>query len=307
MDENQLISGLARDFTRRFLKVLAAPLPRKERTYGFEYEFLPHRPMEIKDLMEVEGVLSGFGQRGKDGVYFENGICVAFEPGGQLEYCSPPILPHDETAVDGLMDFMLDMNHKIKQSTGIEYLARSYMPGRKNSPLCLTSDRYVNLHRRLAKSGTRGHEMMKGTAAIHLHAAICSMDEVLPLFYRFCELSADKMFKMSEVRRDIWNRTDNTRCGMPPCCRESMDDPSVLIDRLVRFGLNAVVPGEEKPFYLVSERSFEAFLYHITTIFTDVRFNLKGTTFELRTPDSMPLKEFKSRWRRFIELTENIS
>ncbi len=307
MDSNQFISGLAQDFTRRFLEVLAAPLPKRQRTYGFEYEFLPHRPMEIKDLAEVENLLTCFGQPGKNGVYFENGTSVAFEPGGQLEYCSPPLLPHDEAAVEELINFILDINDLIKRRLGIEYLARGYMPGRKDAPLCLTSGRYVNLHRRLAKSGTRGHEMMKGTAAIHLHVAICSMDEVLPLFYRLCELTGNEMFKMSEVRRDIWNRTDNTRCGMPPCCIESMNDPSVLIDRLVRFGLKAVALGEEKPFYLASDRSFEAFLYHITTIFTDVRFNLKGTTFELRTLDSMPVKEFKSRWYRFIELTEKIS
>ncbi|MFP4193861.1 MAG: glutamate-cysteine ligase family protein [Desulfobacterales bacterium] len=306
MDENHFISGLSQDFTRRFLEVLAAPLPKEKRTYGFEYEFLPHRPMEIKDLAAVERVLAGFGQRWRGGVFFENGTSAAFEPGGQLEYCSPPLFPHDETAVDDLIDFMLKINERIRQKTGIEYLARGYMPGRKNAPLCLTSDRYVNLHRRLAKSGTRGHEMMKGTASIHLHVAICSMEEVLPLFYRLCELSGDEMFKMSEVRRDIWNHTDNTRCGVPPCCSEPMVDPSVLIDRLVRFGLNAVVLGEEKPFYLASDSSFEAFLYHITTIFTDVRFNLKGTTFELRTPDSIPPQEFKPIWRRFISLTDNI-
>lgn len=305
-NSNQSISELAEDFTPQFLDVLSAPLPKKERTYGFEYEFLPDRPMDITDLTSVENLLAQFGERAKNGVFFEDGTAVAFEPGGQLEYCSPPLLPHDKSAVDGLLNFMMEMNDRIKRRLGISYMACGYMPGRKNAPLCLTTDRYVQLHRRLSKSGTRGHEMMKGTAAIHLHAAICSLDEVLPLFYRFCELSGHEMFKMSAPRRDIWNNTDETRCGIPPCCVESMDEPYVLIDRLVRFGLKAVSLGEEKPFYLSSERSFESFLYHMTTIFTDVRFNLKGTTLELRTPDSMPPAEFESRWRLFIEMTENI-
>ncbi|MCF8095699.1 MAG: hypothetical protein K9J79_10110, partial [Desulfobacteraceae bacterium] len=189
MDRDQLISGLAKDFSRRFLDVLAAPLPRQKRTYGFEYEFLPDRPMEIKDLTVVEDFLAGFGKRGEKGVYFENGISVAFEPGGQLEYCSPPLLPHDETALEDLINFIVEMNDLIKQRLGVGYLGCGYLPGRKDAPLCLSSERYVNLHRRLAKSGTRGHEMMKGTAAIHLHVSICSMDEVLRLFYILCELS----------------------------------------------------------------------------------------------------------------------
>ncbi|MFW6011362.1 MAG: glutamate-cysteine ligase family protein [Desulfosalsimonas sp.] len=263
--------------------------------------------MEISDLTAVEELLAGFGKRAKGGVFFENGTAVGFEPGGQIEYCSPPFSAHDESAVDELIDFMQEMNDRIKKELGIGYVAGGYLPGRKDAPLCLTTDRYVNLHRRLAKSGTRGHEMMKATAAIHLHVAICSVGELLDLFYRLCELTEHGMFKMSEVRRDIWEKTDETRCGRPPCCSEPMDDPAVLIDRLVRFGLKAVTLDEEKPFYMASDRSFETFLYHMTTIFTDVRFNLKGTTLELRTPDSIHPAEFKPMWRRFIEMTEAIS
>ncbi|MBS3808834.1 MAG: hypothetical protein KGY38_01590 [Desulfobacterales bacterium] len=301
------ISDLSEEFTKRYLDVLADQLPKKQRTYGFEYEFLPDRPMEIRDLAAVEDLLAQSGKRGKNGVVFENGVTVAFEPGGQLEYCSPPLLPDDDDKIDELLSFMLEINALIKKRLGIGYVARGYMPGRENAPLCLTSERYVNLYRRLAKSGSRGHEMMKGTAAIHLHVAICSIDELLPLFYRLCELSGYELFQMSEMRRDIWKHTDNSRCGKPPCCSEKMDDPAVLIDRLIKFGLQAVVLGEEVPFSQASDRSFESFLYHMTTIFTDVRFNLKGTTLELRTPDSMPVDLFKSRWRQFVNLTENIS
>lgn len=306
MKGDQIISSLAKNFTRRYVNVLAAPLPKTERTYGFEYEFLPDRPIGITDLTAVQDLLSGFGEPAGNGVYFSNGTFVAFEPGGQLEYCSPPLLAHDENAVENQIDLMLNMNDRIKHRLGIEYLARGFMPGRKNAPLCLTSKRYVNLHRRLAKSGTRGHEMMKGTAAIHLHTAICSMTEVLPLFYRLCELSQHDMFRMTLDRRDIWNNTDDTRCGIPPCCADPMDSPEVLIERMIRFGLKAVELEEEKPFYQTRDLSFEAFLNHMTTIFTDVRFNLKGTTLELRTPDSIPPAEFKPMWHSFIEMTENI-
>jgi glutamate--cysteine ligase len=65
------------------------------------------------------------------------------------------------------------------------------MPGRKDAPLCLDSERYINLHSRLSVCGTRGLEMMKGTASIHLHAGLKKIDE-LPLI-----LAA--MIKMSEM------------------------------------------------------------------------------------------------------------
>ncbi len=307
METNKTIYDLAETFTQGFLEVMSAVLPKTERTYGFEFEFLPHRIMDVNDLTAVEDLLAQYGQRmDKSGVRFENGTLVDFEPGGQIEYCSPPLLAHEESAIDDLLDFMVEMNARVKEQLGIEYLAVPYFPGRKDAPLCLTSQRYVNLHQRLAKSGTRGHEMMKATAGIHLHVAICNMPELLPLFYRLCKLSRDETFGMSAVRRDIWSHTDDTRCGSPPCCAEPMDDPAVLIDRLVRFGLQAVVLGEEVPFFRCSDQSFEAFLDHLTTIFTDVRFNLKGTTLELRTPDSMAVGSFKPLWQGFIEMTENI-
>ncbi|MBS0013128.1 MAG: hypothetical protein KFF46_04080, partial [Desulfobacterales bacterium] len=56
-----------------------------------------------------------------------------------------------------------------------------------------------------------------------------------------------------------------------------------------------------------ADTSFETFLYHMTTIFTDVRFNLKGTTLELRTLDSMPMDAFRQRWLQFISKTAQVS
>jgi len=64
------------------------------------------------------------------------------------------------------------------------------------------------------------------------------------------------------------------------------------------------VLGEDVPFADSSDVSFDAFLCHMTTLFTDVRFNLKGPTLELRTMDSMPLEGFRRRWHLFVSLLE---
>lgn len=283
------------------MAVLSDTLPKQHRTYGFEYEFMPDRILDMDDMDDLDRLLCDLGaQKNGDNWVFDNGMRVMFEPGGQIEYCSPPMLADDLGPVDRILDFIEKINTQIFEHLDIQYTGTDYIPHRADAPLCLRSDRYVQLHRRLAASGDRGHEMMKGTASIHFHVAICSIEELLPLFFRLCEMAAESPFKMSETRRDIWNRTDPTRCGPPPCCFEFLESPSRLIARLIEFALQVVVLGEEVPFEYATDQSFESFLHHMTTIFTDIRFNLKGPTLELRTPDSVPLHQFKPMWELFV-------
>ena len=60
------------------------------------------------------------------------------------------------------------------------------------------------------------------------------------------------------------------------------------------------------PFKDLEEKSFDAFMYHMTTMFTDVRINMSGCTIELRTLDSVPLDDFESRLNNFISLVEGM-
>lgn len=307
MNSTDLKNDLAESLSRLYLAFLSERLPKHIRTFGFEYEFLPGRILDMNDMVRLDRLLEGEGGVSSGGErLFESGIRVTFEPGGQIEYCSPPLMADDHVALDALLSFIEQLNLKIFEQLGIFYHGTGYIPGRGRGPLCLRSRRYLNLHKRLAKSGTRGHEMMKGTAAIHLHVAICRIDEIPPLFNRLCEMAASESFRMSECRRDIWNNTDPVRCGPPPCCFEIFKSPEALIEKWVRYGLKADVLGEDQPFEAASDRTFEAFLYHMTTIFTDIRFNLKGPTLELRTLDSVPVDQFKSRWLPFMDNLQNI-
>lgn len=307
MTDNKPTHDLATAFCRYYLDTLSGYLPKQQRTYGFEYEFLPEGILGVQDMIRLDRLLERMGaaKSGGDRV-FENGVRVTFEPGGQIEYCSPPLLPGEIKTLDALLGFINDLNFRIYEQLNIRYTAVGYMPGRSNAPLCLRSERYLNLHRRLSKSGSRGHEMMKGTASIHLHVSIGNLGELLPLFYLLCRLSGSDDFGMSAERRDIWERTDPSRCGPPPCCTENLETPEALIDRLIRYALQVVVLGEEVPFEKSTDRSFSALLYHMTTIFTDVRFNLKGPTLELRTPDSIPVDSFRKKWLLFIDKAETV-
>ncbi len=298
-------TDLADNLSRQYFNLMSNRLSPAKRTYGFEYEFLPSRILNMEDLVRLDRLLDALGGKPVAGDrLFENGLRVTFEPGGQIEYCSPPLLPDDQDSLNRLLENISWLNERIRDKLDIDYIGTGYLPGRAGNPLCLKSTRYLDLHRRLAVSGTRGHEMMKGTAAIHLHMAICSMGELPALFHRMCALSREDPFQMSDIRRHIWNNTDPTRCGLPPFCLETFSTPEALIHEWVRYAFQMVVLGEEVPFISASDQSFDAFLYLLTTVFTDIRFNLKGPTLELRTLDSVPLDQFGLKWHAFISKLE---
>jgi glutamate--cysteine ligase len=305
-EKNQFIF-LRSEFAKQYIDILKNRTGNSERTYGFEYEFLPLSPLQSQDLENVCQLLFSRGLR-RQGYEFisEDNIRISFEPGGQIEYQSPPFKKADTRLFESMIEFMDHTNVSIKDELGIDYIGVGFLPGRGDAPLCNQSPRYVTLHERLRRTGTRGVEMMKGTASIHLHVNIDGLDHLLPMFYKLCELASHPDFKMSPERRDIWNHTDPVRCGMPPCCFAELETPYELTERLIDFALDAEVLGEDVPFWRAKDKTFDAFLYHMTTLFTDIRFNLKGPTLELRTLDSMPTNQFYHKWNLFISLLETI-
>ncbi len=301
------IDALVREYAPQLLDHLRKNIVKDSRTYGFEYEFLPEDPLSLTDMDRLYRFLPEIGYEKKGDYYLaSSGIFITFEPGGQIEYHSIPMLPEDQNLFDVQISQITESNRKIHDQLGISYIARDYMPGRAYSPLCLTSERYENLHQRLAYSGTRGLEMMKGTASIHLHVAIRDLDEVVSLFSAIINMSQGDTFRMGTERRDIWNNTDDSRCGLPFTYTREFQKPEDVVKEVVRYTVNAYDISRKKPFYEAEGVTFDMFLYHITTIFTDIRLNFKGPTLELRTLDSMPFDNFKQKWNQFTAQMENV-
>ena len=109
---------------------------------------------------------------------------------------------------------------------------------------------------------------------------------------------------MGADRREIWDSTDSERCGQPFHIDES-DTPFDVIEKIVDYTIHAGHIGENKPFIETDDLSFDAFMYHLTTIFTDIRLNVKGPSLELITIDSVPFDQFKIKWNKFISILGN--
>ncbi len=298
---------LIQEYTDKLLNKLSKEIKNRPRTYGFEYEFISESPLN-PDLMEKLYEFlpeCGFNLQG---IFFlhENGMHITFEPGGQIEFNSTPLLPDDSDSFQENIDIIEKTNSDINKRLNINFIAKGYLPGRADSPLCLTTERYKNLHARLQKSGTRGLEMMKGTASIHLHAAICSIDEIPDLFICSRELSQSEDFKMQPERRDIWNNTDLCRCVMPNTSINKNSTPRFLIEEFIRYAFDAVEINKNIPFKDLESQSFDSLIYHMTTIFTDVRLNMIVPSIELRTLDTIPLKAFEPKWKKFTTIMDNI-
>lgn len=282
-------------------------LPNSKRTYGFEYELMPDVFPKEDFVYQMEGYLAKLNFIPEDKMLRnDKGVVVSFEPGGQIEFHSAPMRFEDTHLFSVTVQQIEQTIEDIRRISGVSYKPTAYVSGRETAPLCLTSERYINLHNRLSVSGTRGHEMMKGTASIHMHALILNMEEIPRLFAKLYELAESKELSMGDERKDILRNTDPTRCGRLFKTPDSDTTTMDFIRDYVEVGIDAIVLGTDKPFFQLPDMEFEDFLYHMTTLFTDVRINMNAPTLELRTLDALPLDQFKAKWDLFVSEVEGI-
>lgn len=296
------VGDLTLEYVQRLLRLILSKGNTLPRTYGFEYEFLPHRVLGHEDMFLLLDFLLSNGYRYSDGVYLGDRGNIVFEPGGQIEYCSPPLMANDIHEFRDVLNWISSLNSRIEKELGIDYIGTGYIPGRFSAPLLLSGRRYNSMHERFQRCGQRGPDMMKGTAAIHLHTAMTSMEDLERFYPLFCRLADSVEFGMSPARKDIWDGTDECRCGLPQV--QDTSDARSILEGIVEFTMQAVELGSGRPFAAIDGTTFDNFLDHLTTMFTDVRINVKGGTLELRTPDSVPAEEFEAVWKRFIGLCE---
>jgi len=292
-------------FKKQLYSELQSRIKGTQTTFGFEIEYLPSCIIGLAHMEKLYQLLPKLGFR-YNGCHFisDSGLFVTFEPGGQIEYYSPPLYSSDEVLFEDLLKCIETTNKRIFQVLNIKYVATGFIPGRADAPLCIQTKRYTSLYDRLCRSGTRGKEMMKGTASIHLHVGFRSMNEILLVYRILAGFSKSNEFAMSKDRREVWNNTDPARCNMPSINFNKVNTTEDLLEHLVHHALCSEDLYTNIPVYELTDLDFDYFKTHMTTIFTDVRLNLKGPTMELRTLDSMPLYDMKKKWKRFTSVFE---
>ena len=116
-NQNNRLDELKYSFTSHLLELLDKKVSKGQMTYGFEFEFIATKPLDLNIMEILYGYLPkcGFLLKGKLFTH-PSGTYVTFEPGGQIEYHSLPLHAEDDQIVHGIIDLMEETNFNIKSN-----------------------------------------------------------------------------------------------------------------------------------------------------------------------------------------------
>jgi glutamate--cysteine ligase len=228
------------------------------------------------------------------------GGSVTLEPGGQIEYATPPY-PSPRELIDNL-DAVLAPLHAAAAAEGICLLATGVDPHNPidQVPLQIESERYRAMDAYFATIGPAGAVMMRQTASIQVNVDAAS-DPVavwrvlnaaaphLTAIFANSPRYAGQPTGHASYRAKMWRLLDPSRTGLFPC----RTDPAA---EYAAFALNAPVISQpaSRSEYLPLAHWLETGMAgqdlvheHLSTLFPEVR--PKGW-FEVRSIDAVPLE-----------------
>jgi glutamate--cysteine ligase len=284
------------------------------RRVGAEAEFIPVESITGRRCaIEAEGVTStlpflrrfgakqgwqeGRTPKGTPCFNLPPGGTLTFEPGGQLEYSSPPC--RSASALLGLLRGVIPSLRAAASGEGIELLALGIDPlnSIELAPLLIDAKRYQRMAEYFARRGPAGALMMRQTAALQISL---DFDDEPWLRWRVLNAAAPyitAIFANSPIyagdttgcqsaRAEVWRSVDPARTGIPYDEREP-------VEAYLEFALNAPaillprVNEEHRPFgewLTVAEPTLDEWRDHLSTLFPEVR---PRGHLELRSADSI--------------------
>jgi glutamate--cysteine ligase len=225
------------------------------------------------------------------------GGTLTFEPGGQIEYSSPPC--RSASALLSLLRSVVVPLQDAAAGEGINLLALGIDPlnSADGAPLLIHAKRYQRMAEYLARRGPAGALMMRQTAAFQVSL---DLDEEPWLRWRVLNAATPYVIAIfanspiyagestghQSARAAVWREVDSTRTGIP----YDGQDP---VGAYLSFALAApailfpTVDGEHLPFGEWLSRanpSLDEWHDHLSTLFPEVR---PRGHLELRSADAI--------------------
>jgi glutamate--cysteine ligase len=300
-----------RDFVAR--RVFTPPSPAPMQRLGAEIEFVAVRestglvaPLEAPDGLSIlDAVRSAArrhrwteGRSAKGAPWFRLPSMgrVTFEPGGQVEYASPP-----RTTATHLLDDLTATASMLREACAacdIRLLDCGLDPvnGPEQAPLQVRASRYRRMDAYFARIGPAGARMMRQTASLQVAVDIGAdapgrwrllnaLAPVLTALFANSRRYAGGDTGFASYRAETWRRTDPLRTGV----MNGVDPIGAYVDFALRAPAILLGSGDEPA------RPFEAWVgaidgtaqweKHLGTLFPEVR---PRGYFEVRSIDAVP-------------------
>lgn len=305
----QAIAALGADLERRVF----APTEADARRIGVEVELIPveldtrrvvppdaDAPVSTLRLLRHFARASGWREsvssKGAIGFDLPDGGHVGFEPGGQIEYATPPC----ETAaglLHKLRETLLPV-HQLARRTGIDLMSVGIDPinALPDVPLQLVTDRYCLMAEYFGRIGPAGGRMMRQTAAFQITldtgdrplARWKLLNALAPYFtaiFANSPIYARRPTGHQSYRAHGWRCLDPARTGLA----YGDGTPSAYLEFALRAPdmMRRTRDGTYLPFigWLAQERvTWDDWHTHLSTLFPEVR---PRGTFELRALDAL--------------------
>ncbi len=298
--------------------------PRSEHRVGVEWEKeLLHadgRRARFDEPGGVQDALKGLTQfgwtaefEGPHVVKMERGeASVTIEPGGQLEFASPPRSTVAELERDVRQH--LGELQRVTAGTGIRPVSVGYTPVEPVADIPLVPKaRYAIMERLFKKTGTMGQGMMKGTSSVQVALDVCNREDasrkvdvalgISPLvtaLFANSPLADGRDTGWASWRARCWQHTDPSRTGLLAEATGNGFSYERYLDWLLDVPMLFVRSGDGLE--SAHGRTFRDFAatgvngrdattddlaLHINTLFPEVR--VTADYIEMRSADNVPL------------------
>lgn len=278
--------------------------PRGPRRIGVEVEAIPmdvatDLPARIPRTLAALRVLNWrtetSSKSGAAELFHPAGGHVSFEPGGQVEFSTPPRPTGSAALAD--VDAALAAMRTALDAHGIQLRSAGLDPVTPiaDVPLQLDGERYQRMDAHFASVGPWGRRMMRQTAALQLSIdagpdplqrwrLLCALVPVTTAIFANSPADSGTFTGERSIRRRIWDSLDPSRTGLPALG----PDP---VGEYLAFALNARAfllgnhPHRAESFaaWIPRGATLDDWHAHLSTLFPDVR---PRGFFELRAADA---------------------